>query len=388
MSEVPPQVRGVSRAQIESVMREALRSTKARLRHWTWKRVAYHAVLPDRTIARVSGWALLDDDAPVRWSSVLKLYAPSAGTTTGELTRAPREILAYRSSLLTGLPGHLRAPRVLRIDEGDDGSFWLWLEDVSDVHGRRWPLAQFGLAARHLGVFNGAYLVSRALPAEPWFNYSLARHLAAAGQGDEFESDSDVWAELELSPHRPAAERLFGAAIAQRTAQLWRDQAHFVGLLARLPQTLCHHESSLANLFAVDQGHGLVETVAVDWEQIGPGAVGAEIATLVFGTLRRCEFDAERAIELDQVVFAAYVDGLREAGWRGPVEHVRLGYTAAVALRWNVLVSTLRLLVEGAQPVRTSQGWRVSPEANFRQLVLTCQYMLDRADEARRLSAC
>jgi hypothetical protein len=285
------------------------------------------------------------------------------------------------------LPGHLHAPRLLGIDEDDDGSFWLWLEDVSDMHGRRWPLAQFGLAARHLGIFNGTYLVSRAVPAEPWLNHWVARHLAAAGHRGELESDSALWAELDLSQLRPAAERLFGTAIVQRTAQLVRDQAHFVGVLAKLPQTLCHHESSLANLFAVDRGYGPVETVAVDWENIGPGPVGAEIATLVFGTLRRCEFDGERAIELEQVVFAAYVDGLREAGWRGPVEHVRLGYTAALALRWSVLISTLRLLVEGAQPVRTSQGWQVSPEANLRQLVLTCQYMLDRTDEARRLLA-
>jgi hypothetical protein len=168
---------------------------------------------------------------------------------------------------------------------------------------------------------------------------------------------------------------------------LVRDQAHFVGVLAKLPQTLCHHESSLANLFAVDRGDGLVETVAVDWENVGPGPVGCEIATLVFGTLRRCEFDAERAMELEQVVFAAYVDGLREAGWSGPVDHVRLGYTAALALRWSVLISTLRLLVDGAQPVRTSQGSQVSPQANLRQLVLACKYMLDRAEEARRLSA-
>jgi hypothetical protein len=145
-----------------------------------------------------------------------------------------------------------------------------------------------------------------------------------------------------------------------------------VGVLAKLPPTLCHHESSLANLFAVDRGCGLVETVAVDWEQIGPGPVGG---------------DAERATELEQVVFAAYVDGLREAGWSGPVEHVRLGCTAALAPRWSVLISTLRLLVDGAQPVRTSQGWQVSAEANLRQLVLACQYLLDRADEARRLSA-
>jgi hypothetical protein len=377
MSEVPPRVRSVSRARLEQVMRKALRSPRARLRDCTWKPLLYHAVLPDRVLARVSGWALIDENAPVRWSSVLKLYQPSALTTTGKLTSPPREIRAYRSSLLDGMPGHLRAPRLLGIEEGDDGSFWLWLEDVSDIHGRRWPLAQFGLAARHLGMFNGTYLVSRAVPAEPWLNDWLARHLTATGDRDALES----------SLHRPAAERLFGASIVQRTAQLWRDQAHFVRALAKLPRTLCHHESSLANLFAVDRGDGLVETVAVDWENIGPGPVGADIATLVFGTMRRCEFDAERALELDEVVFAAYVDGLREAGWRGPVEHVRLGYTASLALRWSVLVSTLRLLLEGAQPVRTSPGRQVSPEANLRQLVLACQYMLDRADEARHLSA-
>jgi hypothetical protein len=385
VSELPLQVRSVSRARLESVMRQALRSSTARMRDWAWEPLLYHAVLPDRALARVSGWALVDDNAPVRWSSVLKLFQPSARTRMGELTSSPREILAYRSSLLAELPGHLRAPRLLGIDEGDDGSFWLWLEDVRDMHGRRWPLAQFGLVARHLGVFNGTYLVSRAVPAEPWLNDWVTRHLAAAGHRDEIESDSDVWAELELSACRPAAERWFGADIAQRTAQLVRDQAYFVGVLVQLPQTLCHNESSLANLFAVDRGHGLVETVAVDWENIGPGPVGAEIATLVFGTMRRCEFDAERAMELDQVVFAAYVDGLREAGWSGPVEHVRLGYTASLALRWSVLVSTLRLLVEGAQPVQTSQGWQVSSKANLRQLVLVCRYMLDRADEARRL---
>jgi hypothetical protein len=368
-------------------MREALRSRGARLRDWAWEPLLYHAVLRDRVLARVSGWALEHDDTPVPWSSVVKLFQPSASTSTGELTSPPREILAYRSSLLNGLPGHLRAPRLLGIEEGDDGSFWLWLEDVHDMHGRRWPLAQFGLAARHLGVFNGTYLVSRAVPAEPWLNDWVARYQAAAGHHSQVQLASAMWAEFDLLACRPEAERVFGDAIVQQTARLVRDQAQFVAGLAQLPQTLCHHESSLANLFVVDRGSGVVETVAVDWENIGPGPVGGEIATLVFGTMRRCEFDAQRATELEGVVFAAYVDGLREAGWTGPVEHVRMGYTAALALRWSVLIGTLRLLVEGAQPVRTSQGSQVSPEANLRQLVLTCRYMLDRADEARRLLA-
>ena len=378
MSEVPPQLHAVGEPTRAGDARRPLRSSTARLRDWTWTRLAYHVVWQDRVIARVSGWALLDDNTPVHWSSVLKLYARSAG--------APREIRAYRSALLTALPGHLRAPRLLGIDEATDGSFWLWLEDVTDVHE-----APATGPVRPDGTSSGR--LQRNLPglaAAP--GRVLVQSLAGAPSGR-----GERWRRFRIGFRRLGCTGAVAdsgqprngvrSRIVQRTAQLRRDQAHFVGALERLPQTLCHHESSLANLFAVDRGDGLVETVAVDWEQIGPGPIGAEIATLVFGTLRRCEFDAEQALELDQVVFAGYVDGLREAGWTGPEEHVRLGFTGAVALRWSVLVSTLRLLVEGAQPVRTSQGARVSPEANLSQLVRTCQYLLDRADEARRLSS-
>ena len=166
------------------------------------------------------------------------------------------------------------------------------------------------------------------------------------------------------------------------------DQARFVDALSQLPQTLCHHESSLANLFAVRRLDGQLETVAVDWEQVGPASIGADISTLVFGTMRRCEFDADRAAELDQVVFTGYMSGLREAGWQGRAEEARLGFTAAVALRWGVLASLLRGLVDGAPELQSpSQGWHVSPDALTRQSVHLCAFLLDRADEARRLIA-
>ena len=151
--------------------------------------------------------------------------------------------------------------------------------------------------------------------------------------------------------------RLLGATIATRTAKLLKDQPQFVDALSHLPLTLCHHESSLANLFAVRRSDGQLETVAVDWEQVGPAAIGTDISTLVFGTMRRCEFDAARAVELDRVVFAGYVTGLRDAGWDGDVRRVRLGYAAAVALRWHFLASVLGELVEGAPQVQhPSQG--------------------------------
>jgi hypothetical protein len=140
--------------------------------------------------------------------------------------------------------GEVYAP-VGRLDEAGDGSVWLRLEDVGDVEGRRWPLAQFGRAVRHLGVFNATCLVARALPTEPWLNDWLARRRSGANPGSE-----DVAAVAGLG-QQAAVQRLFGAAFGSRAAQVLRDQAHEVRLLTGLPQTLCHHESSLANLIAV-----------------------------------------------------------------------------------------------------------------------------------------
>src|SRR5207237_402832 len=79
-----------------------------------------------------------------------------------------REALAYASGLLDDLPGGIAAPRCFAVEERTDESCWLWLEEVGDRHGSRWPLSQYARAARALGRFNGAYLAGRALPAYPW----------------------------------------------------------------------------------------------------------------------------------------------------------------------------------------------------------------------------
>jgi len=365
-------------------MRHAVGSGTAQLDEWEWHSLPYHAILPDRILARVTGLARVDRRDVVPWSSVVKVIRGTALNEFGEIASGTREILAYRSGLLDDLPGPLRAPHVFGIDE-DDAAVWLWLEDLTDTYARRWPLEQFGLAARHLGLFNGAYLVSRAVPNHPWLRYWLSRHQAELHAG--LERSPTYW-ELRQLVHHPLVQHLFGATIASRTTLLLQDQARFVDALSQLPQTLCHHESSLANLFAVHRSDGQLETVAVDWEQVGPASIGADISTLVFGTMRRCEFECERATELDEAVFTGYVAGLREAGWQGRVEDVRLGFTAAVGLRWGVLASLLREVVEGtAQLQRPSQGWEVSRAEVVAQWVRLCTFLLDRADEARRLVA-
>jgi hypothetical protein len=232
-------------------------------------------------------------------------------------------------------------------------------------------------------VFNGHYLVSSRSPSEPWLNQWL--RYAWAEEHVEIHRVASYRADLERTLQLPQVRRHFDSQTVGRITRLLDDQPTFMEWLARLPETLCHHDAALANLFAVSGPNGVVETVAVDWEKIGPGPIGAEIATLTFGTLRRCEFDAAPADELDAAVFKGYVAGLREAGWHGAVELVRLGYTAAIALRWTVLAGILHMLVDGAGAVRTSQGRLVPPEVVLVQRVRLAEFLLERADEARRL---
>jgi hypothetical protein len=366
-------------------MRLVLGSTGARLRSWELEQLPYLSVLPGRALARLAGSADLETGETARWSAVVKVITPARDhEVSGVPDSGYREVLAYRSGLLAKLPGRFRAPRVYTIDVAGDGRIWLWLEDLHDAYGRNWSFQQFATVAHDLGVFNGHYLVSTPPPVEPWLNQWL--RYAWADEHAEIQRIPSYRADLERTLHLPDVQHHFGPRVG-RISQLLDDQSWFVHALSRLPETLCHHDAALANLFAVRAADGRLETVAVDWEKIGPGPIGAEIATLTFGTLRRCEFDGTRADELDSAVFDGYVNGLREAGWRGDVELVRLGYTAAISLRWTVLAGILRMLVHGAEPVRASRNVLVPAGEVLMQRVRLAEFLLDRAGEARRLAA-
>ncbi len=365
-------------------MRLVLGSRRARPRTWELEQLPYLSVLPGRALARLVGTAELETGEGVPWSAVVKVITPPPNAEASSVPdNGYREVLAYRSGLLTELPGLFRAPHLYTVNNGEDGRIWLWLEDLVDVYDRRGPLQQFSVAADDLGVFNGHHLVSSPPPAEPWLNQWL-RH-AWAEEHAEIRRIPSYRADLERTLNEPQVRHHFGSQTVARITQLLDDQPTFMEWLARVPETLCHHDAALANLFAVRGTDGMLETVAVDWEKIGPGPIGAEIATLTFGTLRRCEFDAARAEELDAAVFSGYSDGLHEAGWQGHIELVRLGYTAAIALRCTVLADILHLLVHGAEPVRTSHGALVPSETVLVQRVRLARFLLDRADEARRL---
>ena len=166
----------IDRMTLTPLVRRALNNETVEVSDWNYTPI--HAGFEiNADVYRFAGSGR-DRGIMVPWSLILKIVRPTAGkddpTDWNYLKRDP---LAYQSGLLDDLPGDLVAPRCYGIIENPNEEFWLWLEEVIDNIGPAWPLARYGLAARHLGQFNGAYLTGRPLPSLPWLSRGWLRSL-------------------------------------------------------------------------------------------------------------------------------------------------------------------------------------------------------------------
>ena len=201
----------------------------------------------------------------------------------------------------------------------------MWFPEVIDEIGQ-WPLERYGIVARHLGQFNGAYLSGKPIPRRSWISRgSLRMWGSMASVGVNL---------LRLSREHPIVRCTYPADTSERIFRLWSDREIFFDALDSLPITFCHLDAFRRNLFAIQSADGNNKTVAIDWAFSGLGTVGEEIAPLVAATLGFCEVEIAQAQELDNIVFDGYLTGLRDAGWHGDARIVRFGYTVASALRY------------------------------------------------------
>jgi hypothetical protein len=293
---------------------------------------------------------------------VLKvLRAPTAETTYVALPVEGwnREVLTYQSGLLATLPAGLAAPRCFGIGEGP-GLVWLWLEDIADDVGPRWPLSQFVVAARHLGRLNGTYLAARPLPDYPWLQRALLRW--------RVQRNVAFWDAFDETRDTPWAQRCWPDDLGARGQRLWQRRDGLLDLLDRLPQTLVHGDADRRNLFArrAADGHRRAagdepdETVAIDWAFTGVAAVGEELVNLVAASALWFQADAADLAELADRCLDGYAAGLAEAGWRGDPRLARAGFVVGAALRYGPLVGGLmaRAGEEGLAKMAVTRGRR------------------------------
>jgi hypothetical protein len=225
------------------------------------------------------------------------------------------------------------------------------------------------------------YLVQRPLPQQAWLSSTadIRLQLALAEPGI---------AELPQLSQHPFAD-LFPDDRLARMLRLWEERQPLLVRLDQLPHTLCHRDAFRRNLRTRQGATGQPQTVALDWAMTGIGILGEELVRLFALTLRFFTVEIWRIAELDALIFAGYMDGLRAAGWQGDARLVRFGFTAQAALLMGVGEPASRLpnvarriaaLPAGAEPLRM-----LGP--GLAQYIALQHHLLALGDEARMLLA-
>ena len=285
-------------------------------------------------IQRVTGVARADASL-VLWSLIVKASksgAEMASDDPAAWNYWKREALAYQSGLLESIPAGIAVPRCYAVQEQPNGEVWLWLEEIQSSTGA-WTMARHSLAARHLGQFNGAYLAGHPLPPmQPWM---------LSGRTRQWAENIEPWANRSLQyADTSLGRRWFGRDGLQRTLALYAQRHTLLEAFERLPVCYCHHDAHRGNLLDRPHRDGRSETVAIDWALTGYGRVGEDIGAMLAVDLEFLAVAASQARELDQAVFAGYIDGLRDAGWQGDVRLARLGCTInaliVTGFYWNL----------------------------------------------------
>jgi hypothetical protein len=368
----------VAAGRLQAVVRVALGAPGAALGAWEAAPLlgGAGASNPARALGLLRGVARVGP-AEQSWSVILKGFAPVADRDDpAHIDYWKREWLLYHSGLLDTLPAGLRAPRCYRCDELADGTVWLWLEHVREDGERAWLPERWALAARHLGQFNGAYLAGRPLPHAPWLGGRRLRTWV--------ERHRPLVAQIAAAPHNPDVRRWWPQPVVDAILRLWEERGTFYAALERLPQTFCHGDAIRRNLLARRGEDGSEETVGIDWEYAGRYAVGEEIGQTL--SVAGAFFDMEPAdlSALDAALFASYLAGLRDAGWRGDPRPVRFAYAAHAALR-NAFNAVGASVPDAARQAAAQQNYGHTWEELAERRAAVRPFLLTRAEEARGL---
>ena len=304
------------------LVRQSIQRDKAEIIDWKMETLHGGFGLNSK-IHRFSG-TVREEDEVLPWSLILKIIrSPDGQDNPASLTYWKREVLAYQSGLLDQLPGIMCAPRCFEIAEQSGLEIWLWMEEIVDEIKGRWSLDHFGTVARHLGHFNAAGFEKQAQFTQPWLTKGILH---------EWVGDTVPEFPPNILAH-PLVSRVWPAEIYEWMLRVWSKREAWIDRIERQPQTFSHLDAFRRNIFSRWNKQNTLQMVMIDWPFAGSAAAGEEIAPLVAASLNLLEFDSTQAGSLDQVVFEGYLQGLREAGWRGDPRAVRSTYAAASILR-------------------------------------------------------
>jgi hypothetical protein len=240
-----------------------------------------------------------------------------------------REWLAYASGLLGGLPGRLRAPRLLAATEPAEHEAWMWLEDVAGLSGARWQPQHYARGAYDLATTQGAFSAGTvALPDDRWLSRSwLAAWVETTERWWPQVDDDTLWRDdrlAALATLRPAAR------------DAWAARDALLAVVDGAPRTVVHLDFWPPNLIAGPGGR----TVAVDWSSVGLGGLAQDLDQLALDPVWMQVRPGGDLDLLERAVLPSYASGLRVAGFTATDADVRRWYAATAGLRYVSVLAT------------------------------------------------
>ena len=243
----------------------------------------------------------------------------------------------------------------------------LWLEDVAGTPGADFTLEDHVALATGLGRWQASDALGAAWESRRFLrDYSTVMTRPSTRRVD----DDEAWAQ-------PLIREAWPADLRDGWLRLLAHRDDLLAIMERLPRTRCHLDVWVSNEIRRRSG----EVVLVDWAFAGDGAVGEDLGNHVPDATFDLFWPAENIGELDAACFTAYLTGLREAGWAGREQEVRLGVVAScVKYSW-----LLPLMLEQASADRHRAYHQPADAADlYHRRGLTFTHLVGWCDEALR----
>jgi hypothetical protein len=260
-----------------------------------------------------------------------------------------REVAAYERLPQYLLSNNLlRAPKFLGADRPTRNTALLWLEYVNGKPAASWSLVEWKYMASALAAVQANFVEDRSLLSESWLNHNDLRKWV------DFDRTQLFPIRLTSSLRRLVAPYLEPRALMSVIA-IWRERNRLLDRLDRLPMTLCHNDiwSGNALLEQCRSSRVRQRPVIFDWQLVGPGPIGGDLAFAVVAGVWLLFFSGSRIIQLERALLSGYIAGLRKAGRIELLPHARESFTITAALRYAFMLP--QLLRDIVEPNRMSE---------------------------------
>ncbi|MBS4201682.1 phosphotransferase [Bacillus sp. FJAT-49732] len=266
------------------------------------------------------------------WSLILKIIHPENDekNVPQHHNYWKREALVFQSNFLVDCPQNIRAPRCFAVEEKEDNSIWLYLEEMRGNHEPHWTEENLCFIAKELGKFQGAYAAgNKKLPDVPWICKAWLSSWVKGCQ--QYADHPSIY--YEQIKDIPQIDHVFAAYEA-----LNDKLEYHLARLKKCPQTVSHQDLSKQNIFVTKNNDDENQVAFIDWQFLSISALGEDLAKMFGVALSQGDIPLDKAKNYEEALFQAYIEGLAEAGWKGNIQLVRYAFCISIAARsfWEI----------------------------------------------------